>query len=420
MTGYVQMHFGTKQRTAIFGSNWDWVPDVRRKWSAWRQASENIGSFGDDLSFEAILDTDFKVNEIDGSTEDCERVRFESIIDFPHFLLHVLKIFSWQMELQHPNEDSEQLDDKKLISSFENVFNKLEKIKQNKDYAWLFLDTLLSCRVLFDHYIIKREYKNEDSEGEWSLKKLTAKNKRPYYPNTEFRNDYEQKDENNNLNRNEQNKMIQACLRVSYTSPKVMHWITDILWWFCENDYYNYKYIGKNLKKFCNVAENIAIEAIKEFISSKEYDMGVNTPHIVLNFLDYLLWKEWHDKEAGIRSDSSWDGKGEPFEFEFRNSVEHWYPRNPSDGMYDKMENVDRFGNLCLIQRNINSKFSNLSPVSKMTTYKDMIARGSIKLRLMAKMTAGSNDKQWREKKCEEHENKMLNILRKAVEHSEE
>ena len=86
MTGYVQMHFGTKQRIAIFGSNWDGVPDVRRKWSTWRQVSKNIGSLRYGHSFEDILSREFKVNEIDGFTEDYERVRFESIIDFPHFL----------------------------------------------------------------------------------------------------------------------------------------------------------------------------------------------------------------------------------------------------------------------------------------------------------------------------------------------
>ena len=52
--------------------------------------------------------------------------------------------------------------------------------------------------------------------------------------------------------------------------------------------------------------------------------------------------------------------------------MEHWYPRNPSNGTFDKWEDgVDRFGNLCLIQRNVNSKFSNMDPVSKKNTGDD-------------------------------------------------
>ena len=51
------------------------------------------------------------------------------------------------------------------------------------------------------------------------------------------------------------------------------------------------------------------------------YEMGVNTPHIVFNYLDYLLWK------ANVE-------KYNDFSFEFRNSVEHWYPQTPIGGFF--------------------------------------------------------------------------------------
>lgn len=57
-------------------------------------------------------------------------------------------------------------------------------------------------------------------------------------------------------------------------------------------------------------------------------------------------------------------------------------------------EDLDNFGNLCLIQRNINSKFSNLSSLSKKSSFKDMIEKGSLKLRLMADMTI--DDESWK------------------------
>ena len=55
---------------------------------------------------------------------------------------------------------------------------------------------------------------------------------------------------------------------------------------------------------------------------------------------------------------------------------------------------MDNFGNLCLIQRNINSKFSNLSSLSKKSSFKDMIEKGSLKLRLMVDMTI--DDESWK------------------------
>ena len=135
------------------------------------------------------------------------------------------------------------------------------------------------------------------------------------------------------------------------------------------------------------------------------YRQGVDTPHIVLNYLDFLLWTKRNDAKYKTLDFSQ-------FVFEFRNSVEHWYPQHPSEQSFEKWDDVDRFGNLCIIQRNINSKFSNLSPTSKKNTYSQMIVNGSLKLRLMSELT--KNDVQWKDTVCAEHEKEMLNLLRNA------
>ena len=129
--------------------------------------------------------------------------------------------------------------------------------------------------------------------------------------------------------------MLQAAFRVSYTSPKVMHWITNLLVWLSKNDCKNKK---ENLADFGDYMESIAQDAVKsDFFNQcldEKYEMGVNTPHIVFNYLDYLLW----EKEPSKYPD---------FNFEFRNSVEHWYPQHPSEGSFDRWnEGVDTFGNL--------------------------------------------------------------------------
>lgn len=108
------------------------------------------------------------------------------------------------------------------------------------------------------------------------------------------------------------------------------------------------------------MTKNIAIDAVKEnfFDVCKDgsYAMGINMPHIVFNYLDYLLWYDDRENKK----------KYSDFTFEFRNSVEHWYPQNPSEGTFEQWkEGVDQFGNLCIIQSNINAKFSNMSPEAK-------------------------------------------------------
>ena len=118
-----------------------------------------------------------------------------------------------------------------------------------------------------------------------------------------------------------------------------------------------------------------------------------------------MLWTKRNEEEYQ-------NLKFDQFSFEFRNSVEHWNPQHPSEQSFATWNDVDRFGNLCIIQRNINSKFSNLSPASKKNTYGQMIEKGSLKLRLMSALT--KDDAEWKNTACEEHETEMLNLLKNA------
>jgi len=397
MSGYVQMHFTPALRGELF--DWDWGHIPSHKLTVYHHFSFSSSSKSGAYISE-ITSQNFAVDTEDGYLEDDTRVRFESIIEFPHFLLHVLKVYlNMHPEIEHRDGDSliyELLDDKKLTSSFERILDygvvNGEHINRSR-FSREFVICLLRTRYLFDKYIIKREYANESSDGEWSLKSLFVSgqqsNKRAYYANTRFVA-YKQWESTNKW-RHPYNLMLQSALRVSYTSPKVMHWITELLIWLSSN----VDKLDTEIPSYTDTINEIAKRPVREFLKKKEYSLGVNTPHIVLNYLDFLLWRE----------DPNVD-----FAFEFRNSVEHWYPRNPSEGTFERWDDdVDRFGNLCLIQRNVNSRFSNMSPEAKKSTFKDMIKKGSLKLRIMSEKTKASQD--WKGRICEEHEKDMLDLL---------
>ena len=201
------------------------------------------------------------------------------------------------------------LDDKKLISDFKNVISQGKmngKPMDEKKFSQMFIIHLLQTRYLFDMFIIKREYSGEDNDGEWSLKELftsgQGSKKKAYYKNTDLRCAYERV--KTSESRNKECLMIQSALRVSYTSPKVMHWITELILWLFNKD-------DDQDPKLIDVAVSIAAQATQEnFLNGGNYKLGVQTPHIVFNFLDYLLWK--NNKK-----------KYEDFEYEFSNSVEH-------------------------------------------------------------------------------------------------
>ncbi len=423
MTGYVQMHFISKNNTVrdrLFECNWDKMPP--EEWDRYRIAFRNISSEREGCKIQELIDPYFNKQEDDGYTDDDIRVRFESVIEFPFFLIHTLKVLIRNQNIHHMEGDDQPIiaklmDDKKLVKTFdqviENGITEAGRISENKSrlaqFSKDFIICLLRTRFLFDKYIIKREYANENSDGDWSLKSLhvSGRNsqKNPYYRNTWFLRFREWDTDRKNDRRTKTNIMIQSALRVSYTSPKVMHWITELMYWLSDSDRKS-----DDLANYYTVAEHVAQQAVKEdfFDVCKEglFAMGVNTPHIVFNYLDYLLWNQ--NKK-----------KYDAFVFEYRNSVEHWYPRNPSEGTFEQWKDgVDRFGNLCIIQRSVNSKFSNMSPEAKKSTFTEMIAKGSLKLRLMHDMTEGYDGKSasqyWKEKAFSDHEKMMIAVLKDA------
>lgn len=409
MSGYVQMHFTPTQRGELF--SWDWAQIPSSKVTNYRNLSQTSAS-KTGAKIADIIRQDFSVEKEDGCLDDDTRVRFESVIEFPYFLLHALKVYlSLNPKIKHIDGGKlidELLDDKKLTSAFERIldYGTIDGVPLNRSkFSRDFMVCLLRTRFLFDKYIIKREYANESSDGEWSLKSLFVsgqqKNKKAYFKNTRFAA-YKQWESTSKWYHPD-NLMLQAALRVSYTSPKVMHWITQLLIWLTKNA----DSLDTEIPYYTDVINEIAKRPVRDFLDNKDYSLGVNTPHVVLNYLDFLLWKR---------------NRNVDFDFEFRNSVEHWYPRNPSEGTFARWEDdVDRFGNLCLIQRNINSRFSNMSPEAKKSTFKEMIEKGSLKLRIMSDLTQGANaSQQWKESVFAQHEEDMLKLLRLETENISE
>lgn len=450
MTGYVQMHFRNKNinfRNKIFGENWENLPsnnwdyylksydniktnenidqnkDVKTKLEEHKDIEENKYA---ELSIKNIIENDFfEVADEDGYLDDDTKVRFESIIDFPYFLLHTLKVYVGSTKNKDYQEQlQKQLDDKKLTVAFK------EFTPQNNDekeyFAKKFVLCLLRTRFLFDKFILKREFTNNDNDGDWSIKTLHQSGKRPYYSNTKFEHDKDNYEKFNTLN-----VMIQSALRVSYTSPKVMHWITEML--FRLNEIFSEQDPNtEQIKSLYKFTEKIVQKAVyKNYIRNNNYYMGVNTPHIVLNYIDYLLWKK-PLKDINEKIDYA------NFKFEFRNSVEHWYPRNPSEGSIEKWDDrikynendteelnkIDMLGNLCLVQGNINSRFSNMAPEAKKKSFPNMIKQGSLKLQIMSNLTHDecneSSSNYWKNHECEEHHKQMIELLLENCKENEE
>lgn len=145
MERYIQYGFSSKERHKLFGRN-DWggfeINNFEELLSCLDISDENVGV----LSLHDILSQ--QATSITGPENSKEEVpeRFNSIINFSNFLLHVLRIYT---------EKDISLDDKRLIKEFEDyLLDSEDPIEDVKSFVF----ALLKCKYLFDQYVIKREY----------------------------------------------------------------------------------------------------------------------------------------------------------------------------------------------------------------------------------------------------------------------
>ncbi|MDQ1232605.1 hypothetical protein QE450_000103 [Paenibacillus sp. SORGH_AS306] len=387
MAGYVQMHFDVAERKHYFGDDWDCYPDDSDGYYLESCKTDSTAMRSISEIAESADVTSINTSRLDHSDED--NIRFESFLTFRHFLLHVLKIF--EVEENEAEVDTkktwsgELIDDKKLIQRFETVFPRKQHVGETIERFGL---CLLRCRFLFDNFMLKREFSSDDTEGRWSLKslKVSWSNSRKYAKR-------QPKAYYVDVTDSIASRMLQSMLRVTYTSPLVMHWATEFLAWL----YFDMD--GYDSNEHSDKLENIAKAAVGEYMNDGEFSIGLITPHIVFNYLDYLLWQKTK----------------QDFQFEFRKSVEHWYPQHPIDSnvKWDEQD-LNHFGNLCLISSGLNSKFSNNLPLAKKANFSNGIVGQSMKLRRMADLTTDANA--WTEEVASAHGEEMFNLIRSALE----
>ncbi|MCQ1858216.1 DUF262 domain-containing HNH endonuclease family protein [Haemophilus sputorum] len=329
---------------------------------------------------------------------------FNSVIDFPNFLMHVLRIY-----LEKSSNDKKvrdiSLDEKYLLSYFNEEWDKDDVIK--------FIDILLSCRYLFDKYVIKSSELDFEYEH-WTLRKIIKdKSKSGYdYKNPFYEYDY--------MDKKEQIKsiiMLLSMFHVSNPSRIYKNWLYAVLRWLFKNkdnitpgnyidfleDLCDKFYFGNNCQGK-DITE-IILEKVEFELNSgdkKDWNDGVNVPNFVFNRLDYQLWTKYKKTYPQFR-------------FTFRSSVEHHYPQHPSEehGLERlEKETLDNFGNLYLLSQSKNSRLSNLTPEAKCTYYQDK-NYDSLKQALMMEKTKELNN--WKTEEILKHGEEMWALLNTPI-----
>ena len=433
MSRYVVMGFDSELREVILGGDW-------RKARGFFKTilNENSGKPENPRepknSIVELINAEVKIEKKEQSQDKYDG-EFTSVIDFPNFLMHVLRIYLEMFDKCKYSTQNDpcnvSLDEKLLLKSFEGKFE--EKPKKVR----IFIYTLLVCRYLFDLYVIKSNMIRTDYEN-WSLWKIVKRKSSYYYKNV-FGDDGLDKNDDEALNDADPTKkalMLLSMFHVSNPSRIYKNWLYAVLRWLfknkdnitpdnyvdfledlCDKFYFGNNCQGKDITDI--ILDKVEVEfefnlGSKESSEYKKYwDRGVNVPNFVFNRLDYQLWKLPGEKVKDFLKNDGWltentkNAIWKKFRFTFRSSVEHHYPQHPIDGQ--RIEDVDMFGNLYLLSQSKNSRLNNLTPVAKRDIIKPWNNCDSLKQVIMM-----SHDK-WGEDEIKVHGEKMLTILNQPL-----
>ena len=442
MSAYVQMNFSVGMRNVLFNDTWsklqyksfdDLLIALPQKESdnttnvedGAPHTLESLFTDANNLFKDAKRHKNYPLPS-DGSAGKGKSERFGSIINFPNFLLQVLKVCYhgrfFNLKYHEAVDAQIRLDDKALIPIFQAVLSSLGTEAEKTRFVKYFIVQLLLLRTLYDRYVIKREYVNGTES--WSLKtlKYDTNHKTGSYVNT-FSSSDNAEDAEPESDIGKEIRLLEAMFHVSAPTQIYKHWLNAVLYhvhttnpqddslrkWLYDlaRCYMLDVYLAKDGKK----------HSFEEIVYRKEgkpqnhigdidwgaINQGCNVQNFIFNFYDFILWREKL-------------GQHEKFDFTYRTSVEHFYPQKPMPG-YEPLppEYLNSFGNLCLISSSMNSKFSNDMPKAKYDNFgssEEMRSALSLKLQeMMERVKEGEWEKEQIKAHYEEARENITNAL---------
>lgn len=415
--------------------------------------SENIDS---GISIDEILSPSGTVKGWVGiSAENDRKDSFQPIIDFPNFLLIVLKLSRIGKDgflCQNFN-----LDDKELLDEF-------SKAKMSSEEIKAFAFNLLKSRYLLDNYIVHHSKEDDTLESNpWKLQVW-------------HRDEDTRKGQLKNLcdDKQIQDRLVHllSMFEVSFTARQRKNYLFYCLLYLinqktidvCEyanfvdglaNKYFNKVYLDETKLNSINTPlpggfdevmiqdGRLANPHLDEYELSRFFEIyGDGTkasngvPLFIFNYLDYKLWKLYDEQLRGKKLKEGSKERKEFFnklgcgDFELkvfdqfyfsrtRRSLEHYYPQamaSGEDGFLDQNQ-INCIGNYAMIGSEANSSGSNWSPKTKLDHYLDSSGKISqisvASLKFMVMMQMCRDNQKWEFDEIKNHQTKMIDILMK-------
>lgn len=333
-----------------------------------------------------------------------------SIIGFPLFLLHVLRI--WLKE--QGQADLPRVLDRQLLALFEAHLLQAAAPEQRAARAEGFIDLLWRMRVLWDEYVIKWVDQGDDEIHQICHTSISASDDKRY------------------INRSRdaaQHQGLSLLQSMLYHSQEITthYWLTPFLYFIHKHAQTVRGGLGEVERYYgflCHLDNQLLGEVTSDPLvirtrlfmndpwrthSELQFEAllpgghGVNFAHYWFYKLDFVLWYEQQSDHA------LWGN----FRFTAKNSVEHISPQNPQATDTNKVSKdwLDHFGNLALVSRSINSEYGNLPYNEKRQRF--LNKRALEKRPDSLKMDLIYSSSKWGDAGAEAHQAAMLEAMRR-------
>ena len=406
--------------------------------------------------------------ELEDSSGIEQSDKFQPIIDFPNFLLIVLKVTLMEYEDFKPVKFT--LDDKELLNEFTDALRFVDdEIEFAKDFAF----NLLKAKFLLDNYLVHHSLGDKEQTGDnpWKLQFYYLENSRKRYPKNITDNQDIQKELVHLLSmfevsftpKQRKNYLFYCMLflfdNYEFDEQDYLDFLQDLADKYFYDVYLNSDCLNERNQPGPNAFDNalfvdgemnvedIGFEDIDYRVEFEEiYKQGrADVPLYVFNYTDYILWKKYANELRGNKTKKGSKERTQFFEelgcsdFELdpfnnfyfsrtRKSLEHFYPQaKAGDDKPLSSDDINCFGNFAMIGAEANSSGSNWDPRTKLDHYSDgksdQVSVASLKLKIMMQKCKDNDlairngvlergaHMEWDAEDIQEHQKKMLDII---------
>lgn len=389
--------------------------------------------------------------------------KFQPIIDFPNFLLIVLKLTRLETENGF-NYKEFILDDKELLNEFDKA---LEMTADKAGFARRFAFNLLKAKYFLDNYIVHHNLLAKENVGDnpWALEYFLESS------NTGF-------PKNLSVEQNVQDELVHllSMFEVTFTPRQRKNYLFYCLLFLFRNNnlsvrdylafvrkladkyfydvYLNSSRLSERNQPLPSAFDDALLDGadLNMHISGNSSDYrnafesiyrkgSADISLFVFNYTDYRLWKKYADELRGQKTKQGDPVRRAFFEslgcsdfdltsFHFfyfsrtRKSLEHFYPQaKTGEGQSLSLYDINNFGNFAIISANANSSGSNWDPKTKLDHYTDkkmdQIGVASLKFKVMMQMCKDNlfasqkrdAGMEWNPDDMQKHQEKILDIV---------